>query len=310
MTLFGAEPPLGASDRSGDARGISGPRRAGGDVRAADPGSGLALPRPPVATVRLRLDIAYDGSGFRGFAAQPGQRTVAGVLVEAIGTVVRHSVSVTCAGRTDAGVHAQGQVVHVDVTEDVDLARLARSVNALTGPDVVIRHAQVAAPGFDARRCALGRHYRYLVHHAETADPLLARVAWTVAGQLDLRAMAAGADVLVGEHDFRSLCRRPPGAGPDDPIVRRVLHAQWSVATAVEPMAAVVQWGRLLRFDVSATSFCHQMVRSMVGMLVAVGQRRQTVADVHWMLKRADRSGAPDPAPPHGLSLVRVDYAP
>lgn len=264
----------------------------------------------PATTVRLRLDIAYDGSGFRGFAEQPGQRTVAGVLVEAIATVVRHRSVVTCAGRTDAGVHAQGQVVHVDVVADVDVERLVRSVNALIGPEVVIRRAQVAVPGFDARRAALRRHYRYLVHEAEGRDPLLAKVAWTVPGELDLRAMAAGADALLGEHDFRSLCRRPPGASPDDPIVRRVLHAQWSVAGPTEPMSSVVQWGRLLRFDVSATSFCHQMVRSMVGLLVAVGRRRRTAADVHWMLQRSDRSGAPDPAPPHGLSLISVDYAP
>lgn len=267
-------------------------------------------PERPAATVRLRLDVAYDGSGFRGFAAQPGQRTVAGVLVEAIGTVVRHHAALTCAGRTDAGVHAQGQVVHVDVAQDVDLDRLVRSVNALVGPEVVIRRAQVAAPGFDARRAALRRHYRYLVHEAEVGDPLLAKVAWTVPGELDLRAMTAGADALLGEHDFRALCRRPPGTSPEDPIVRRVLHTRWSVAGPAEPMAAVARWGRLLRFDVSASSFCHQMVRSMVGMLVAVGQRRRTPADVHWMLQRPDRSGAPDPAPPHGLSLVQVDYAP
>jgi len=216
----------------------------------------------------------------------------------------------------------------------------------------VIRHAAVAPPGFDARRRATGRHYRYLVHEAEFADPLLANLAWTVAGPLDLRAMAAGADALLGEHDFRSFCRRPPDLGPNDPIVRRVVDARWSVvggaaagsgvvagvgvsmsfaggqgrpvgsagrsggpseaacvaAGPAEPAVAVLGWGRLLRFDVAATSFCHQMVRSMVGVLVAVGLRRWTPADVHWLVARAERSGAPDPAPPHGLSLVHVDY--
>jgi len=298
----------------------------------AEPG----LPALPEVTVRLRLDIAYDGTGFRGFAAQQGQRTVAGVLADAIATVVRHQVTLTCAGRTDAGVHAQGQVVHVDVADGVDLARLVRSVNAMVGPQVVVRRAVEAPPGFDARRRATGRRYRYLVHETDVADPLLANLVWTVPGPLDLRAMAAAADTLLGEHDFRSLCRRPPDLGPEDPIVRRVTEARWQVATSdaaygiadrigqagsaagaiqsgvgaasFEPAAALVQWGRLLRFDVAATSFCHQMVRSMVGVLVAVGMGRWTPADVHWLVMRADRSGAPDPAPPQGLSLIHVDY--
>lgn len=259
----------------------------------------------PETTVRLRLDVAYDGSGFRGFAAQQGQRTVAGVLADAVATVVRHPVVLTCAGRTDAGVHAQGQVVHVDVAEGVDLDRLVRSVNAMAGPDLVVRAASVAAPTFDARRGATARHYRYLVHETDVPDPLLRHLVWAVPGPLDLRSMAAGADALLGEHDFRAFCRRPPDLGPGDPIVRRVLEARWSV---VDPDTALATWGRLLRFDVVATSFCHQMVRSLVGMLVAVGQQRRTAADVHWALQRADRNGLPDPAPPGGLTLIRVEY--
>lgn len=259
----------------------------------------------PEQTVRLRLDVAYDGTGFRGFAVQQGHRTVAGALVDALTTAVRHPVTLTCAGRTDAGVHAQGQVVHVDVAGTVDVDRLVRSVNALVGPEVAVRAATVVDRAFDARRSARARHYRYLVHEAEVPDPLLRHLVWSVPGPLDLRAMAAGADALLGEHDFRSFCRRPPDTGPDDPIVRRVLDARWSV---VEPVLAMVGWGRLLRFDVTATSFCHQMVRSMVGMLVAVGQRRAQAAGVHWALQRGDRAGLPDPAPPGGLTLVRVDY--
>jgi tRNA pseudouridine38-40 synthase len=264
----------------------------------------------PQHTVRLRLDVAYDGTGFHGFAAQQGQRTVAGVLADALATVVRHPVALTCAGRTDTGVHAQGQVVHVDVAAESVAARsaldrLVRSVGAMVGPEIAVRRAVVVDDSFDARRAAVARHYRYLVHEAGVADPLLRARVWTVPGPLDRRAMAAGADALLGEQDFRAFCRRPPGHGPEDPIVRRVLQARWSV---VDPSEAPVAWGRLLRFDVAAGAFCHQMVRSMVGMLVAVGQRRRTAADVHWALQRGERTGLPDPAPPGGLCLVRVDY--
>ncbi len=261
----------------------------------------------PPETVRLRLDVAYDGTGFRGFAAQPGQRTVAGELVRAITTVAGHDLApLVCAGRTDAGVHARGQVVHVDVTPGVDPAALARAVNAMIGPDVVVRAAAVAEPGFDARRAARARRYRYLVLEASTPDPLLARVAWTVAGPLDLRAMRAGADAVLGEHDFRAFCRRAPGTTADDPIRRVVTSARWS-----ETPGAASELGpgsRLLRFDVEAGSFCHQMVRSLVGTMVAVGRGRRRAADVHWLLESADRTQAPEPAPSHGLCLVEVRY--
>jgi len=135
------------------------------------PGNGPAEPVPtdppqprdevPETTTRLRLTISYDGAGFRGFAAQPGQPTVAGALADAIAVVVGHRVELVCAGRTDAGVHARGQVVHVDVREDVDATRLLRSVNTLLKPAVVVRSVEVAPPGFDARRSARARRYRY-----------------------------------------------------------------------------------------------------------------------------------------------------
>lgn len=256
--------------------------------------------------VRLRLVVAYDGAPFRGFAAQDGQPTVGGALAEAIATVVRHPVELTCAGRTDAGVHALGQVVHTDVRADVDLARLAKGVNAMIGPAVVVRSASFAGPGFDARRAALARHYRYLVLEAAAADPLLGPVSWHVADPLDLRAMQAGADALLGEHDFRAFCRRPPGSPADAPIVRRVLDARWS---ELAPRPDGLGPGeRVLRFDVSAISFCHQMVRSMVGTLVEVGRGRRRAAEVTAMLRQGDRSRGVTVAPPQGLCLVSVDY--
>jgi tRNA pseudouridine38-40 synthase len=262
---------------------------------------------PAAERVRLRLVVAYDGAGFRGFAAQPGQRTVAGELVRALSTTLRQPVELTCAGRTDAGVHAAGQVVHADVVAPVDTAAVAKAVNAMLGPAIVVRAATVAPGSFDARRSARARYYRYLILEGPTPDPLLAPLAWHVRDRLDLRSMAAGADALLGEHDFRAFCRRPPGTAPGDPINRRVLDATWQVEQWAP--GGLDDQARLLRFDISAQSFCHQMVRSIVGILVEVGRGRRRASDVVWMLTTGDRSKGVTLAPPHGLSLLAVDYA-
>jgi tRNA pseudouridine38-40 synthase len=256
--------------------------------------------------VRLRLLVAYDGAGFRGFAAQPGLRTVAGELSGALATALRQPVELTCAGRTDAGVHAAGQVVHTDVVGPVDAVSLAKAVNAMLGPAIAVRSVDAAPPGFDARRSARARHYRYLILRSDSPDPLLAPLAWYVRDRLDLRAMATGADALLGEHDFRAFCRRAPGTSAADPINRRVLDAFWRE----EPWApgGLDADARLLRFDISAQSFCHQMVRSIVGLLAEVGRGRRPAADVTWMLTTGDRSKGVTLAPPHGLSLLAVDY--
>jgi tRNA pseudouridine38-40 synthase len=270
-----------------------------------DDGGGDTGPEPD--RLRLRLLVAYDGAGFRGFAAQPGQRTVAGELAGALSTALRQPVELTCAGRTDAGVHAAGQVVHTDVVGPVDTVSLVKAVNAMLGPAVVVRSAAMAPPGFDARRSARARRYRYLILQGHGPDPLLAPLAWYVADPLDVRAMAAGADALLGEHDFRAFCRRPPGTTPGDPIRRRVLDASWQEA----PWApgGLDDDARLLRFDITAQSFCHQMVRSIVGILTEVGRGRRRASDVTWMLTSGDRSQGVTLAPPHGLSLLSVDYA-
>jgi tRNA pseudouridine38-40 synthase len=257
--------------------------------------------------VRLRLLVAYDGSGFHGFALQPGLPTVGGALAGALERYLRHTVELTCAGRTDAGVHATGQVVHVDVREGVDVVRLTRSVNTLLKPSIVVRSAQVAPPGFDARRSARARTYRYLILEDETADPLLAPLAWHVPGPLDLRAMASGADALLGEHDFRAFCRRVPGTAAGTPIHRRVLDARFTEIPVRS--GELGPGGRLLRFDIGATSFCHQMVRSVVGALVEVGRGRRRASDVNWLLQSGDRSRVGGViAPPQGLCLVGVEY--
>jgi tRNA pseudouridine38-40 synthase len=274
---------------------------------AAGAGEGSNVEREsPPDIVRFQLLLAYDGSGFRGFAAQRGQRTVAGCLSEAIAKVVRYPVNLVCAGRTDAGVHARGQVAHVDLPSGTDPDRLAKSLNAMLGPAIVVHTVQVAAPGFDARRSARARRYRYLVLEAPVSDPLLTPVVWRVPGPLELRSMIAASDVLLGEHDFRAFCRRPPGTSRHDPLVRRVLRADWSEVPVHR--GDLGEGARLLRFDIAAQSFCHQMVRAIVGELVDVGRGRQTVADLHWLLRIGSRVGAGDLAPAHGLCLVGVDY--
>jgi tRNA pseudouridine38-40 synthase len=242
---------------------------------------------------RARRTVAYDGRDFHGFAANPGVRTVMGDLAEAVATVVRRPVELTGAGRTDAGVHAWGQVVAFDAAADVDASDLARRLNRLLAPEVVVRAAAVADPGFDPRRSATGRRYRYTVLHRPDPDPWLADTSWWVPGPLDLRTMRAGCDPLLGEHDFSAFCRKQGDAS----LVRQVREADWFDLG-----------DGLLRFEIEASSFCQQMVRALVGTLVESGLGKRTAADVGLALRAKDRSRAGQVAPPHGLCLWDVTY--
>jgi tRNA pseudouridine38-40 synthase len=272
------------------------------------------------ARQRWRLLVAYDGAAFRGFAVQPEVPTVAGALRQALERTARLSEAplITCAGRTDAGVHARGQVVHVDLPPiPYDGPGLARAINRQLAPQVVVRRAEEVGPDFDARRSATGRTYRYLVWNAPEPDPLLAPIAWQVSDALDLVAMRTASDVLLGSHDFRSFCRRPPGSDASEPIVRLVTRARWSLdagreasdADGVAPADLSGAAARLLRFDISASSFCHQMVRSLVASLIDVGRGRQNAAGLLERLRAASRQSMPEPAPAEGLCLVSVDYS-
>jgi tRNA pseudouridine38-40 synthase len=250
--------------------------------------------------VRVRLTVAYDGAGFRGFADNPGVRTVGGTLAGAIRRVLGHDVTLTCAGRTDAGVHAWGQVVSFDAREDgLDLAALQRALNALCGPAIAVRWAEIAAPDFDARRAATSRSYRYTVLNSRVPDPFRDRTAWRVEAPLDLEAMRLGCDPLIGEHDFSSFCRKVKvDAGVGTPsLVRRVLDASW------------VELGDgLLRLDIEASSFCQQMVRGIVGTLVAMGTGRLRAGEMAGIIRARNRRAAGELAPPHGLCLWAVNY--
>jgi tRNA pseudouridine38-40 synthase len=243
----------------------------------------------------MRLVVAYDGTGFHGFALQPGLTTVGGALAGALERHLRHTVELTCAGRTDAGVHAWGQVVSFDARADVDPAGLQRSVNRALRPRVVVRAAEIAAEGFDARRGATGRRYRYTVRNHPVADPFTAGTAWHVERPLDLGAMRLACDPLYGEHDFSSFCRRPPVEGAS--LVRVVRDARW-----------VDLGDGMLRFDIEASSFCQQMVRSVVGTLVEVGLGKRRAGEMTAVQRARSRVAAGQPAPPHGLCLWEVYY--
>lgn len=243
-----------------------------------------------------KLVVAYDGSGFRGFAAQPDQRTVAGVLGHAIEKVLRHPVELTAAGRTDAGVHAWGQVVSFEAVPGLDPDRLLASCNAMLGPEVVVRGAELVPAGFDARHSAQWREYRYTVCNRRVPDPFLARTSWHVPAPLDVRALRLAADPFVGEHDFASFCRRGPEGTT---TVRRVLRSSWfDVGDGI------------LHYEVRATAFCQQMVRAIVGTLVDVGLGKRRPGEMLTILRACDRAAAGPLAPPEGLCLREVGYPP
>ncbi|HLT69483.1 MAG TPA: tRNA pseudouridine(38-40) synthase TruA [Acidimicrobiales bacterium] len=258
---------------------------------------GPAAPDGPL--VRVRMTVAYDGSGFHGFAPNPGVETVGGTLAAALERVLRAPIQLTCAGRTDTGVHAWGQVVSFDApAERFDPLLLQRSVNRLCGPRIVAREVARAPDDFDARRSAVSRTYRYTVLNRPVPDPFLAHLSWHVDEPLDLDLLRLGCDPFVGEHDFSAFCRRPRHRdGTPASLVRRVLRAGW------EDLGDGV-----LRFEIQANAFCHQMIRSIVGTLVDVGAGRRRPGEVLGILAARDRSRASQLAPPQGLCLWAVEY--
>lgn len=256
-------------------------------------------PAPSGPSVRVRLVVAYDGTAFHGFAPNVGVPTVGGALAEAIGRVVGHEVDLTCAGRTDKGVHARAQVVTFDVDPGrLELDGLARRLNRMCGPRISVTDAALVDESFDARFSARSRRYRYRIVNRPAPDPFLAGQAWHVEDPLSLPALVLGCDPLIGEHDFAAFCRRPKRRdGEPASLVRRVLEATWHD-----------DGDGLLRFEIEATSFCHQMVRSVVGTLVDVGRGRLHAGDVRGILASGSRDRAGDLAPPQGLTLLGVRY--
>jgi tRNA pseudouridine38-40 synthase len=250
---------------------------------------------PEQDAARCKLVVAYDGTDFRGYAAQPDVRTVEGTLSEALEKVLRApAANLACAGRTDAGVHAWGQVVSFDAATDLDVERVQKALNGMLAPEIVVRTAELVEPDFDARRSATWRTYTYAVVNRPVPDPFLARYAWWVPEPVDLPALRLGADPFVGEHDFASFCR----AGPEgSTTVRRVLASRWVAAE-----------DGVLRYEIAGTAFCWQMVRSIVGTLVDVGVGKFRPGDLMRIIRSRDRAAAGRIAPPQGLCLWEVGY--
>jgi len=247
-----------------------------------------------------RMLLAYHGGSFHGFAISPGVRTVLGVLQESIELILRVPVELVGAGRTDTGVHGWGQVVSVDLDATTDLQRLAMRINKFRGPELSIREIAWADPGFHARFSATARHYRYHIWNDAAPHPLAAERSWHVRQPLSLWALRAAGDPFIGQHDFSTFCRRPPDHLDGQPVslVRNVTEVRWTRLGAT-PM---------LRLEISASAFCHQMVRSLVGTMVEVGLHKRSPADIPALLRARDRSHMRLVAPPHGLVLYRVSY--
>ena len=244
---------------------------------------------------RYRLDIAYDGTDFSGWARQPERRTVCGELEEAIGTILRTEVQLTVAGRTDAGVHATGQVAHVDLPDPVVLPDgLVRRLARMLPHDVRVTAIRIAPPEFDARFSALRRHYEYRLTDAPFgANPLRARDTAPWRRPVDLERMQEASDRLLGLHDFAAFCRRREGAT----TVRELQRFAWRRDADGVFIA-----------EVSADAFCWSMVRSLVGAVAAVGEGRRSADWVAGLLDERERSSAINVAAACGLTLVRVDY--
>ena len=269
-------------------------RRPGAPERASE-----ALEAGYPTTLVLR--VGYRGADFCGFADQPGQRTVAGELTRALTTLLHRAPELTCAGRTDAGVHALGQYVSIPVTDEegaLSGRTLLTALNALTGDDVSIMAVLRAPAGFSARFDALSRTYRYRISPGPSRPVLCAGHAWWLRHQLDVDAMDEAAHLLEGEHDFKSFCKAASAEGKS--TVREVISCVVSRAEeAGEQLVAI---------DVEGSAFLHSMVRTMTGTLVEVGRGHKDPSWVTEVLAACDRRAAGPCAPANGLTFVGVSY--
>ena len=245
------------------------------------------------------LTLSYDGTGMAGFARQPGLDTVQGRIEQALATVLRREVETVGAGRTDAGVHALGQVMSFAARGDEpDEHVLLRSLNALARPGVVVTGIRRAPASFSARHSAVGREYRYRIVPGPIPPLFLAGKSWWVKGPLDLGAMRRAAEALIGEHDFKSFCVSESAEGRR--TVRRLDIVE------IVPESQLGEHSLVVR--VVGNAFLHSMIRIMVGSLVEVGTGRRNPEWLAEVLAACDRGGAGQTAPPEGLVLWHVDY--
>ena len=268
------------------------PERPSIEERAADPST---------LDATLVLKLGYRGADFCGFAAQPGRRTVAGEVVRSLETLLRREVDLTCAGRTDAGVHAIAQYVSVPVTADelaLPVRRLMHGLSALLPDDISPAVLYHAPKGFSARFDARSRSYRYRIVAGEARPVLAWDHAWWLRRDLDVAAMGEAASALVGEHDFKSFCKATSAEGK--PTHRCVMRCD------VSEQAECGE--RVICIDVVGNAFLHSMVRTIAGTLVEVGRGHRSPAWVGEALAACDRKAAGPCAPAKGLTFVGVDY--
>jgi tRNA pseudouridine38-40 synthase len=247
---------------------------------------------------QVKMVVAYDGTDFSGFAAQPAQphvRTVGGAIKQAISKVLRHEVELACSGRTDAGVHAWGQVVSFASLPGLDPWKLGAAVTSMLAPEIVVRSCELVDATFDARRSARWRTYRYTIINRPVPDPFRDRFSWWLPEPLDLRALWLAADPFIGEHDFASFCRK----GAEGSTTRRtVFESSW-----------VDEGDGVLRYEIRAGAFCWQMVRAIVGTLVEVGIGKRRPGQMLGIITAQDRAAAGQLAPPRGLCLWEVGFS-
>ena len=246
--------------------------------------------------MRVRAVVAYDGTDYGGFQRQVNAPTVQAALEAALAQVTQEAITVLAAGRTDAGVHAAGQVVAFDTGWRHALSDLHRALNAVLPVDISVLEVEDAAADFHPRYDARSRCYRYSFYNAPVRWPLNRRYSLHVVVPLDVAAMQRAAQYLVGEQDFATFGRPPQKSKRNGVTVRRVLMAEWSKKSA------------RLTFDIEANAFLYRMVRSIVGTLLQVGQGRMSVDEFVAVLAACDRSLAGPTAPPHGLCLMGVKY--
>jgi tRNA pseudouridine38-40 synthase len=246
---------------------------------------------------RYRATLAYDGSAYQGFQRQvDGVPTVQAAIEDAIARIVQQNVTVLAAGRTDAGVHAVGQVIAFDVDWRHAIADLLRAINAVLPDDIALQDIRQHADFFHPRYDALSRVYYYRVLNAEQPQPLLRKLCWQIRGDLNVNIMQDAAEMLIGTHDFAAFGNPPQGEN----TIREVMMSRWTREN--QP------FGDFLVYRIEGTAFLHHMVRRIVGMLTDVGRGALTLAQFEAIFQSADLSQATTLAPPQGLTLEKVRY--